>query len=361
MSELGPWQVNNGATFGLATPGVESFHRALQAALRSGAALDLGPAAIPKSGKANIPAGRLTISKLQILQASVQVQPPDRAARPQQQIGPTEMLAAAFGDLAAALPQKYVAGFSVYRITGRTDLVLDAMSVDMWAKRELARVARPSLAYLAILVLTGGVLGSGVLALTLLVVDALRSDLLRAPHSLATQSEMRPWITESQFFILPWIALILLLGTSVSLLTPVSAWIVKCLGGFGYLISQRRALAARIEYALVLAGIEGAEAEQAAARLVGPQPTRKRTLRTVSRGDQSPSDLQRLGLEAKHFHDRSNTRLRQLRIALPLLLVMTIGSIGVLAYSLAMFIPLTNLLYELAAPAVDPVMKQGNR
>jgi hypothetical protein len=161
--------------------------------------------------------------------------------------------------------------------------------------------------------------------------------------------------------LLPWIALPLLLVLSVCLLAPVSAWIAKCLGGFGYLGSQRRAIAARVEHALVLSGVEGVDAEQTATRLLGFPPTQKRTLRTVSRNDQSPSDLQRLGLEAKHYHAWSNNRLRQLRFALPLLLVMTLGSAGVLLYSLALFIPLTNLLYVLSAPSVDPVMKWDKR
>lgn len=360
MSELGPPPFNDDATFGMATPGVESFHRALQAALHSGVALDLGPVAILKSARAAVPSGRLTLRKLQTLRSLTQRSSPDRASQPGQPVDPTEMLASAFGELASALPQKYVAGFSVYAVTGRTDLVLDAMSVDLRAERELARVARPSLAYLAILVLTGA-LGSGVLAIVLLGIDLLRNDLLLVPHSSAVSSEMRPWITEAQVFMLPWIALLLLLVVSVCLLAPISAWIAKCLGGFAYLSSQRRAIAARIEHALVLSGVEGADAEQTATRLVGFRSTQKRTLRTVSRNDQSPSDLQRLGLEAKHYHVWSNTRLRQLRFGLPLLLVMTLGSAGVMMYSLTLFVPLTNFLYELSAPSVDPVMKWDKR
>jgi len=345
---------------GLPTPGVESFHRALQAALHSGVALDLGSVAIPKSARSSVPSGRLTTRKLDALQAFTLPSPPDRPDHAGRPVDPSEVLTAAFGELVADLPQKYVNGFSVYLVTGRTDLVLDAMSVDLRAQRELARVARPSLAYLVVLVITGA-LGSGVLALILLVVSHIHDDLLMVPHSTAVSSEMKPWITESQFFMLPWIALLLLMIVSASLLAPVSAGIAKCLGGFGYLISQRRAMAARVEHALVLSGIEGAAAEQTATRLVGFQPTRKRTLRTVSRSDQSPSDLQRSKLQAKHYLARSNTRLRQLRFGLPLLLVMTIGSAGVLMYSLALFVPLTNLLYDLAAPVVDPAMGWDKR
>ena len=360
MSEIGSSPLSDDAMFGSATPGVESFHRSLQAALRSGVALDLGPGSISKSGHAAIPSGRLTLSKLQALQAATQNQSPDRATRSDQQPSPTEMLSSAFGELADALPQKYVAGFSVYMVTGRTDLVLDAMSINLRAERELTRLARPSLAYLAILVLIGA-LGSGVLAIVVLTVDYVRNDLLLLPHSMAVSPDMKPWITESQVFMLPWIALLLLLVVSVCLLAPVSAWIAKCLGGFGYISSQRRAIAARIEHALVLSGVEGVDAEQTATRLVGFRPTQKRTVRTVSRNDQSASDLQRLGLEAKHYHAWSNTRLRQLRFGLPLLLVMTLGSAGVLMYSLALFIPLTNLLYVLAAPSVDPLIKGDKR
>jgi hypothetical protein len=360
MSELGPPTFNDDATFGVTSLGVESFHRALQAALHSGVALDLGPVAIPRSARAAVPSGRLTLRKLQTLRSLTQRSSPDRASQSGQPGDATEMLASAFGELASALPQKYVSGFSVYMVTGHTDLVLDAMSVDLRAERELARVVRPSLAYLAILLLTGA-LGSGVLAIMLMVVNDLRSDLLLVPHSTGLSTAMRPWITESQAFMLPWIALLLLLVVSVCLLAPVSAWIAKCLGGFGYLTSQRRAIAARVEHALVLSGVEGSDAEQTATRLVGFRSTQKRTLRTVSRNDQSPSDLQRLGLEAKHYHAWSNTRLRQLRFGLPLLLVMTLGSAGVLMYSLTLFVPLTNLLYELSAPSVDPVMKWDKR
>ena len=120
-------------------------------------------------------------------------------------------------------------------------------------------------------------------------------------------------------------------------------------------------MAARVEHALVLSGIDGAEAEQTATQLVGFQPQRKRAIRTVSRNDQSPSDLQRSSLEAKHYHARSNARLRQLRFGLPILLVLTVGSAGVLLYSLALFVPLTHLMYELASPAVDPAMGRDKR
>jgi len=357
MTELGHTPFSDDATFGLPRLGVQSFHRALQAALHSQVDLDLGRVVTPKSGRAAVPSGRLTLRKLHALQALALASPPGQSDRP---VDPSEVLAAAFGELAADLPQKYVNGFSVYLLTGRTDLVLEAMSVDSRAQRELSRVARPSLAYLAVLVFTG-TLGSGVLAIMLMLVDNLREDLLLVPHSLAVSSGVKPWLTESQFFMLPWVALLLLLFASASLLTPVSAGIAKCLGGFGYLTSQRRAMAARVEHALVLSGVEGAEAEQTATRLVGFQPQRKRTLRTVSRSDQSPSDLQRSKLEAKHYLARSNTRLRQLRFGLPLLLVMTVGSAGVLLYSLVLFVPLTTLLYELAAPVVDPAMGWGKQ
>ncbi len=359
MSELGPSGLQDDQTFGLPTPGVESFHRALQAALHSRVALDLGrvvkadrgsPVTVGSTRSASaskIPSGRLTLRKLHALQALAQTSPSG------QSVDPDDLLTVAFGELADELPQKYVNGFRVYLVTGRTDLVLDAMSVNNRAEHELSRIARSSLAYLAALVLTG-TLGLGALALMLLAVDDLRDDLLLVPHSLAVSPAVAPWITESQFFTLLWIALLVLLVASASLLTPVSAGIAKCLGGFGYLNSQRRAMAARVEHALVHAGIEGAEAEQTAIGLVGLQPSPKPTLRTVSRSDQSPSDLQRARLEAKHYLARANTRLRQLRFGLPLLLVMTVGTVGVLLYSLMLFVPLTNLMQDLAAPVVDP-------
>lgn len=356
MSDNNPLGFNDDLAQNAAVPGVQAFHLALNAALHSKVALDLGRGAKPKSGRGGVPSGRLTYGKLQSLQTLAQTPLPDRAAQP---TDPTEVLASAFGERAVELPEKYVSGFSVYLLTGRTDLVLDAMSVDRRANRELARVARPSLAYLAILVLVGA-LGSGVLAFALLWLDRLRNDLLLVPHSLAVSTELRPWITESQLFILPWIALLILVIVCACLLTPVSAGIAKLLGGFGYVNSQRRTMAARVEHALVMSGVGGAAAEQTATKLVGSHLSRKRVLRTVTRGDQSLSDLQRLGLEAKHYHARSNARLRQLRFGLPLLLVMTFGSAGVLLYSLALFVPLTNLLYELSAPTVDPVMKWDN-
>jgi hypothetical protein len=204
-------------------------------------------------------------------------------------------------------------------------------------------------------------LGSGVLAFTLGWLDHLRNDLLLVPHPVAVSPDSRPWISPTQFIMLPWIALLALITVCTTLLAPVSAGIAKCLGGFGYLNSYRRTMAARVEHALVLSGIEGTAAEQTATGLVGASLSQKQTPRTVSRSDQSPSDLQRLSLVAKHHHARSNTRLRQLRFGLPLLLVMTLGSAGVLMYSLAMFIPLTNLLYEMSAPIVDPVMKWGKQ
>jgi hypothetical protein len=362
MSELDPPPLrdeggSDDGVFGLATPGIDSFHRALLAAVHAGVPLDLGRVATPKSRHGAIPSGRLTLSKLQALEAEAHRQSLGRATQSHQQPSPTEILASSFGELADALPQKYVDGFAVYMATGRTDLVLDAMSIGRRAERELTRIARPSLLYLTILVLTGA-LGSGVLAIVLLVVSELRMDLLLLPQSTAVSSDTKP-LSESQAFMLPLFALTLLLVVSVCLLAPVSAWIAKCLGGFGYLSSQRRAVAARVEHALVLAGVKGADAEQTATRLVGLRRTDKRPPRTVSRNDQSPSDLQRLRLEAKHHHVWSNTRLRQMRFGLPLLLVMTIGSAGVLAYSLTLFVPLTKLLDELSAPSVDPVMKWG--
>jgi hypothetical protein len=362
MSELDPPQfIDQGGgddgAFGLTTPSVDSFHRALLAAVHAGVPLDLGPAAISKSGRVVIPSGRLTLAKLQALQAAAHRDSSERTTQLHHSHSPTEILTSAFGELADALPQKYVDGFEVYMVTGRTDLVLDAMSIGRRAERELTRIARPSLLYLAILVLTGA-LGSGVLAIVLLVVSELRTDLLLLPHSTAVSSDTKPW-SESQVFMLPLFALLLLLVVSACLLAPVSAWIAKCMGGFGYLSSQRRAVAARVEHALVLAGVKGADAEQTASRLVGLRRTEKRPLRTVSRNDQSPSDLQRLRLEAKHHHVWSNTRLRQMRFGLPLLLVMTLGSAGVLAYSLTLFVPLTNLLNELSAPSVDLVTKRG--
>lgn len=363
MSELDPPQLidqggSDDGAFGLATPGVDSFHRALLAGVHAGVPLDLGRVAVPKSRHGAIPSGRLTLAKLQALQAAAHRYSSERTTQAHHALSPTEILTSAFGELADALPQKYVDGFAVYMVTGRTDLVLDAMSIGRRAERELTRIARPSLLYLTILVLTGA-LGSGVLAIVLLVVSELRNDLLLLPHSTAVSSDTKPWISESQVFMLPWGALLLLLVVSACLLAPVSAWIAKCLGGFGYLSSQRRAVAARVEHALVLAGVKGADAEQTATRLVGLRRTAKRPPRTVSRNDQSPSDLQRLRLEAKHHHVWSNTRLRQMRFGLPLLLVMTLGSAGVLAYSLTLFVPLTNLLNELSAPSVDPVMKWG--
>jgi hypothetical protein len=381
MSEWGWSELKDDQKFGLAVPSVESFHRALQAALHSRVALDLGRVVTPRPDHEStvpnganrsrsllkIPSGRLTFRKLHALQIAAEATPSDHFSsdrqlsdRRGQPVDPIELLTAAFGELAADLPQKYVNGFSVYIITGRTDLVLDAMSVDIRAEHELSRVARPSLAYLAVLVLTG-TLGSGILGLMLLAVDDLREDLLLVPNPLAMSSNVIPWITESQFFMLPWIALLALLIASASLLTPVSVGIAKCFGGFGYRISQRRAMAARVEHALVLSGIDGAEAEQTAIRLVGFQPTRKRSVRAVSRSDQSPSDLQRSKLEAKHYLVRSNTRLRQLRLGLPLLFVLVVGSGGVLLYSLVLFVPLTNLLYDLAAPVVDPAMRWDQR
>lgn len=368
MSQLTPAGYRDDEPFGLATPGVESFHRALQAALHSGATLDLGRGSRSKAERdknqrqLKVPAGRLTPRKLQALRELAKTSAENRnvSNRSGQPIDPTAELTAAFGKVADILPQKYVAGFSFYLVTGRTDLVIDAMSVDMRAQRELSRVARPSLAYLVVLVTTAA-LGSGVLAFVLMVVGELREDLPFWPHRLEISPEVNPWITESQFYMLPWIALVILLVALASLLPRVSAGIAKCLGGFGYLVSQRRAMAARVEHALVLSGIDGAEAEQTATQLVGFQPQRKRAIRTVSRNDQSPSDLQRSSLEAKHYHARSNTRLRQLRFGLPILLVLTVGSAGVLLYSLALFVPLTHLMYELASPAVDPAMGRDKR
>ncbi len=369
MSELDPARLKDDPQSELATPGVESFHRALQAALSARVALELGQVVRPDRGSPErvgsdesrsslkFPTGRLTLRKLHALQAFTQA---SASAQPGRPADPSEVLTAAFGERAGDLPQKYVNGFSVYLLTGRTDLVLDAMSLDLRAQQELSRVARPSLAYLAVLVLTGA-LGSGVLAFMLLVVDELRDDLLLVPHPLAASSVVTPWITESQLFLLPWIALPVLLIALASLLTPVSAAVAKCLGGFGYLSSQRRAMAARVEHALVQSGIEGAQAEQTASGLVGSQPRRTRTLPAVSPSDSSSSDLQRSRLQAKHYLARSNTRLRQMRLGLPLLLVLTVGSTGVLLYSLVLFVPLTSLLYDMAAPVVDPAMGWDQR
>lgn len=368
MSELGPSGLGDDREFGLATPGIASFHRALQAALHSRVALDLGrvtpapdrgPRGPAKSSgsRGKMPSGRLTRRKLRDLEALTQASPFDGPGRP---ADPREVLAAAYGEVAGELPEKYVNGFSVYLVTGRTDLVLDAMSVNSRAQRELARVARPSLAYLAIMVVVG-VLGSGVLMLVLMGVDDLRADLLLVPQPVSASPAVTRRITDARLFLSVGIAVPILLIAAASLLRPVSAGIAKCLGGFGYLVSQRRATAARVEHALLQSGVEGAAAKQTSTGLVGYQPRRKRTYRTVSRGDQSPSDVQHSKLEAKHCLAWSDTRLRQLRFGLPLLLVLTLGSAGVLLYSLALFVPLTNLLHEMAAPLVDPATQGGRR
>jgi|GEM_PF-2317382 len=366
MSEPGFPQGHPGQQPGVEARSIAAFHCALQAALHAGVALDLGRAATPRQERRSpanvasnhsrsvpeIPSGRLTLRKLHALQALAQAA---SAGQREEEADPHAVLAAMFGDRAAELPQKYINGLSLYWVTGRTDLVLEALSVDRRAERELARVARPSLAYLAILVVTA-IIGSGVLAVMLLSVDELRSDLLRAPHSLGVSSAVTPWLPDSTFTLLPWIALLVVLLALASLLTPVAAAIAKGLGGLGYLISQRRATAARIEHALMLVDIDGAEAEQTANDLVGSRPRWERTGRTGTGNQRLSSDLPRSRLEAKHYLVRANMRLRQLRLGLPLLLVITLGSVGVLLYSLALFLPLTQLLHEMAAPLVDPVM-----
>jgi len=362
------------------SPSIEAFHRALEAALRCRVTLDLGQIVVEKDRQSadsvasirsrhKVPTGRLTERKLQTLRSLSQIHPAQQVAlqSSRERTGPTgqatdpeRLLGSQFGEIAGALPQKYVSGFTVYCLTGRSDLVLDAMSVNQRSERELSRVTRPSLVYLLVLVLVGTV-GAIFVGITLITVDHLREDLLLSPRGLATESGVIPWISQSQFSMLPWLGLLLISIFLLALLRPVSAGIAKCVGGLGYLIAQRQALAARVEHALVESGVDAGQAEQQVSRLIGFQPKRKRPPRTVSRGDQSPSDIQRLRLEARHFQTHSNNRLRQLRIGLPMLLVVTIGSVGVLLYCLALFIPLTTLLYELAAPPIDPVYGRSIR
>src|SRR5690554_518597 len=95
MSELDASGLQDDPKFGLATLGVESFHRALQAALHSRAALDLGqlvkptpdpgsPARIESDRSPSpfkIPSGRLTLRKLHALQALTQASPPAQRSR----------------------------------------------------------------------------------------------------------------------------------------------------------------------------------------------------------------------------------------------------------------------------------------
>lgn len=376
----GGWGWDDNSNHDFQSPSIEAFHRALDAALRSHVALDLGQIVVDKEGQSadvvasirsrhKVPAGRLTQRKLQALRSFSRIrQAPEFSPQssqeginpPSQATDPETLLVSQFGEIARVLPQKYVNGFTVYCLTGRSDLVLEAMSVNHRAERELSRVTRPSLVYLLVLVLVGAI-GALFVGLTLNTLDHLREDLLLSPRSSATESQMIPWITQSQFAMLPWAGLLLISIFVVSLLRPISAGIAKCIGGLGYLFAQRQAVAARVQHALVESGVDAGQAEVQATRLVGFQPRRKRPPRTVSRGDQSPSDIQRLKLEARHFHSHANNRLRQLRIGLPILLVVTIGSVGVLLYCLAMFIPLTTLLYELAAPPVDPVFGRSIR
>jgi len=330
---------------------IETFHQSLHAALNAGFALELGsivkqknrshwsPLAGPNQEPWKVPTGRLTLRKLAMLESVTRSFPPTWSEATAQ---------------SSPLPQKYVAGFSLYQTTGRTDLVLDAMSVDIRARRELARVARPSLAYLAVLALLGA-MGLAVLSMSLLMFDEMQEDLLRMPHSMSVSGDSPPWITPSQIRLLPWILLASVIAVLACLLPPVSSWIAKCLGGWGYQRAQRRAIAARVEHALILAGVAGPKAEQLAAQLVGYRRLARQSTRMLSRNDQSGSDLQRLALESKHYLARSNTRLRQMRIGLPFLLIAVVGSAGVLIYALILVVPLTSLLHDLSAPIVDPI------
>ncbi len=370
MSEPGPAHQHHPPSLSTAPRSVELFHRALRAALQAQMELDLGPASASASlqhlpaqpteqprSSFKMPSGRLILDKLEALQSLAQPSSPDQADWP---TDPNVVLTQAFGEHAADLPQKYVNGFTVYWLTGRTDLVLDALSVDLRAERELSRVARPSLAYLAVLVVTG-ILGSGVLAVMLLAVDDLREDLLRVPHSLAVSSAVAPWLPESLLRILPGIALLIFVLIGISLLPWVTAAIVKCFGGFGYLTSQRRVVAAQVEQELLLAGIDGAEAERTAHLLAGAPLQQKHTPQLGPPSELTSGDVPLCKLEAQYYQAQSNSRLRQLRFSLPLLLVILLGSVGVLLYSLTLFVPLTDLLHDLSAPLADPVIGGAKR
>ncbi|TWT82742.1 hypothetical protein CA13_42050 [Planctomycetes bacterium CA13] len=295
------------------------FHQALKAAVLLGVPIRLGHAHDP-----SLPSGNATAAKLAELQNVV----PSTAS------------------IRSKLPSQYAAALAAFDSTASMPIVLKGLSIHGYCHRQLAQLLRSSATYLLILFSLGSF---GLCFFRDLVTPSfvkMRQDLELPPAMIVdTASETTHWLT----FLLVLMLVAIVVTAAVRFLGG-TYWLAFWVGGRRFRNLLLAATAAEVSRAMLLKGVTLRDSVSIALDLVDANTKQRTMIQSSTVGLSEQSAVGSLGAIADNFQSAADDRLVVMKVALPMILVFCLGGAAVLAYCLALFMPLVMMIRDLAVP-----------
>ncbi|QEG39773.1 hypothetical protein [Roseimaritima ulvae] len=252
-------------------------------------------------------------------------------------------------DEAVNVPPGYRAAVLVNAFTKQMPLVLDGLATQRLARQRLAKMIRPTLVYLTIVLGVAAVCLAFFSDYIIPVMHFLRQDMNLVPAS-DTPARYDGAAMRATFVA----------GTSILAFLLLLAWwdggasrIASWLGGHKYRTLRAAATAVQTTGLLVEHTVPTHQAVTWACELVGDErAVRKLVETTVQHGPADAALADYLHRQAVYLQNRSAQRLSTLSLTLPSLLVSGFGGLVVLAGSLLVLWPVFALYKDLALPAM---------
>lgn len=208
----------------------------------------------------------------------------------------------------ADFPPTYLIALSIFATTGRSDLVLDRLTLAADVNDELASVSRSVWLYVALMCLVASA-GMAVYAVSSApVIRGMRADMRLVPRHDVSQM---PFAVQHAATIAVALAGITCILVGLVWATGFAAWSTQLLGGNRYRQSRYAALRKRIELS--------------------------------TREFSNPTTL-----ATRDARNLVSSRLAKLRIVVPMTVLVLVGGLGVMTYCWLLFTPLISLIHDLS-------------
>jgi len=242
----------------------------------------------------------------------------------------------------ADLPISYSAGLRLYQQSVSADVVLNGLSCQALSRRQISSIASRSVVYV-LLVGVVAVIGLAVHnSFVTPTFDAFRADLqLDSVVQEPTGTHLFQTLATS-------ISIVALIVLTIVLLIGPARW-VHWFGGKKYKMDQAALAATRAAKESIVRGTEKHEAIRVASDLVGGIPAVKRQLTDAVEFSDDAAELgERLNSLAAYLHATAIDRLAVMHALVPTVIVTGIGGLIALTCGLAVFLPLIDVLKQLA-------------
>jgi hypothetical protein len=250
-----------------------------------------------------------------------------------------------------SLPKAYLAGLRLYERNAAADVVLDGLSWEAHSRSQISMVVSRTVQYMLVLaaVAVAGIAFHHVMVAP--IIDSFHKD-LAIDQAGGFAVEVEPAANESGLdqmqAVAGLIAVVAFLALSLMILVGPDN-VVRQFGGKQFQSDRACLASARAAQELIANQVKKDEAIQIAGDLVGNFPgiTSKLTA-AVESLDDSDEICDRLDSLATYFRASASDRLAVMHSFVPTMMIVLIGGLVALAYGVAVFYPLVNLLDRLA-------------